>query len=60
MDALSMPKPKRIRIAPLSIRIPGPLKAAIEKAAQDEIRSISSLVEKAVTDYLKAKGYLKK
>ena len=60
MDQLSMPKREKIRTAPLSLRIPPALKEAVEKAAENERRSISSLVEKALYDFLKAKGYMRK
>lgn len=43
----------------LGVRIPDDLKAALDKAARDDVRSISSLVEKILTEWLKAKGYLK-
>ena len=42
-----------------SIRFEPPVKAAIEKAAKGDKRSISSLVQKVMEDWLKAKGYLK-
>jgi hypothetical protein len=35
------------------------VKAAAEKAAVDEQRSLTNLIEKLLTDYLRAKGYLK-
>jgi hypothetical protein len=36
------------------------LKTPAEKAAADDGRSLSSLIEKLLTDYLRAKGYLPK
>jgi hypothetical protein len=45
---------------PVSFRLPEHVKAAAEKAAKDDTRSLSSLMEKVLTDFLKAKGYLKK
>jgi hypothetical protein len=35
------------------------LKAAAEKAAKQDVRSVSSFIEKLPTEHLKAKGYLK-
>lgn len=46
--------------AALSIRISTQLKKAIERAAADDGRSVASLVQKVLSDYLKAKGYLGK
>ncbi|HWE18027.1 MAG TPA: hypothetical protein VG758_12725 [Hyphomicrobiaceae bacterium] len=45
---------------PVSVRLPPEVKAAAEKAARDDLRSVSSLIEKALVEHLKAKGYLKK
>jgi hypothetical protein len=42
-----------------SIRFEPPVKAALEKAAKDDARSITSLVTKVMTDWLKEHGYLK-
>jgi hypothetical protein len=42
----------------MAIRLPAETKAALERAAKDEIRSMSSLVERIVTDWLRAHGYL--
>ncbi|WP_273072816.1 hypothetical protein [Thioclava marina] len=36
------------------------LKEAADRAAQDDQRSLTSLVEKLLNDYLKEKGYLPK
>jgi len=49
-----------IKPAMIAIKISAPLKAVIEKAAADDQRSIASLVEKVLSDYLKDKGYLRK
>jgi hypothetical protein len=43
---------------PVSFRLPPEIKAAAEKAAADDHRSFSSLVEKVLADYLKKQGYL--
>ncbi len=45
--------------SPLGFRVPDDVKAALEKAAEDDTRSVSSLALKIITDWLKAKGYLK-
>jgi hypothetical protein len=42
-----------------SIRFDPPVKAAIDKAAKSDKRSISSLVQKVMEEWLKAKGFLK-
>jgi hypothetical protein len=44
---------------PISLRLPASTKAAAVKAAKDDMRSLSSLIEKALTEYLKQNGYLK-
>ena len=44
----------------ISVRVPETIKAAAEKAAADDSRSLASLVEKVLSDYLKDKGYLPK
>ena len=41
------------------IRTKPSMKAAAEKAAADDGRSLSSLIEKLLSDYLRKKGYLK-
>lgn len=46
--------------APVSVRLPIDVKAAAEKAAKDDTRSLSSLIEKLLTEHLKEKGYLTK
>jgi predicted HicB family RNase H-like nuclease len=45
--------------AQLLVRIQPSLKAAAEKAAVADRRSLSSLVEKLLADYLRRNGYLK-
>lgn len=46
--------------AQLLVRIQPSLKTAAEQAARDDHRSLSSLVEKLLTDHLRKKGYLAK
>jgi hypothetical protein len=43
---------------PVSFRLPSPVKAAAQRAAKDETRSVSSLMERLLIEPLKAKGYL--
>jgi len=45
--------------AQLLMRIRPSMKAAAEKAAVDDDRSLTSLIEKLLSDYLKKRGYLK-
>ncbi len=50
---------RETKSAQVNLRLPPSLKAAAEKAAADDHRSLTSLVEKLLTEHLKAKGYLK-
>ena len=45
--------------SPLGFRVPDDVKSALEKAADDDTRSVSSLALKIIAEWLKAKGYLK-
>ena len=45
--------------AQVNLRIQPTLKRAAEKAAADDHRSLTSLIEKLLTDHLRKKGYLK-
>jgi hypothetical protein len=47
------------RTAVVQLRIRPSLKAAAEKAAAEDSRSLTSLVEKLLTDHLKKRGLLK-
>ena len=40
------------------IRVQPGTKAALERAARDDLRSVSSLIEKILEEWLRAKGYL--
>jgi hypothetical protein len=44
--------------AVVQLRIRPSLKEAAEKAAKEDNRSLTSLIEKLLTDHLKKKGYL--
>jgi hypothetical protein len=51
---------KRIKTAQVNLRIEPALKEAAENAAADDHRSLTSLIEKLLSDYLKKRGYLPK
>lgn len=44
----------------LGIRVQPEVKAALERAAADDLRSVSSLVEKIVVEWLRGRDYLPK
>ena len=44
----------------ISVRVSEEVKAAAEKAAEADSRSVASYVEKLLADHLKKAGYLKK
>lgn len=44
----------------LGIRVQPETKQALEKAAKDDLRSMSSMVEKILVDWLTERGYLPK
>ena len=48
---------KMVRDIQLGIRLPRALKEALDKAAQDENRSVSNAVEQAIIEYLTKRGY---
>jgi hypothetical protein len=43
----------------LGVRVQPSTKAALEKAAKDDLRSVSSLIEKILIEWLRKHGYLK-
>ena len=49
---------QRKKTATLNLRIDPELKEAAERAAADDQRSLTSLVEKLLSDHLKANSYL--
>ncbi len=59
MDAMGRPPVDTPKSLPVSLRLPPDVKAAAERAAKDDTRSLSSFMEKLLTEHLKAKGYLK-
>jgi hypothetical protein len=54
-----MSEARETRSAPLGLRITPSLRAALEKAAAEDHRPLSSFVEKILIEYLKDKGYLR-
>jgi hypothetical protein len=51
---------KRLKTAQVNLRIDPDLKTAAEKAAAADQRSLTSLIEKLLIDFLKKGGYLPK
>ena len=51
---------KETRSAPLGLRVFPSLKEALEKAAEDDSRTVAAMAEKILTDHLRQAGYLKK
>jgi hypothetical protein len=51
---------KETKSALVQLRIRPSMKAAAEKAAAADERSLTSLIEKLLADYLRKKGYLPK
>ena len=49
-------KPKPGELESLSIKVDSQMKAALEKAAQDEFTSVSSILKKAAAMYLQQVG----
>jgi len=49
-----------VKDATVSIRLDARLKAALAKAAAEDHRTVTSLMEKILSDWAKAAGYLKK
>lgn len=50
----------RIKVAQVNLRIDPALKDAALKAAADDNRTLTSLIEKLLSDHLREKGYLEK
>lgn len=47
------------RSAPIGFRVEPDMKAALEKAAAEDSRSVSSLIVKILNDWLRERGHLK-
>ncbi len=50
---------KRVKTAQVNLRINPALKAAAEKAATADHRSLTGLIEKLLLDYCQKRGFLK-
>ncbi len=50
---------KEIKSAMIALRLAPSLKEAAERAAAEDSRTLTSLVQKALKDYLAARGYVK-
>jgi hypothetical protein len=50
---------KEPKTATVNLRLQPSLKAAAEAAAEEDSRSLTSLIEKILKDYLRANGFLK-
>ena len=48
------------KVAQVNLRLKPSLKTLAEKAAADDQRSLTSLIEKLLVEHLKANGYLPK
>ena len=59
MSNVKLPSTQRNKTAQVNLRLRPELKSAAETAAADDQRSLTSLVEKLLTDFLRKKGYLK-
>lgn len=51
---------RELRIAPVALRVYPSLKNALEEAAKRDRRSVSTMAELILTDWLTSKGYLRK
>lgn len=47
-----------IKAATIAVRLPVETKDALERMAQDDFRTLSSLIEKILTEAAREKGYL--
>jgi hypothetical protein len=57
---LSTQTERRTKTAQVNLRLLPEMKDAAERAAADDRRSLTSLIEKLLGDYLEAAGYLAK
>jgi hypothetical protein len=46
------------KAATIAVRLPAETKSALEKMAQDDFRTLSSLIEKLLTEAAREEGYL--
>ena len=59
VNYISLQETMATKSLPVSLRLPPDVKVAAETAAVEDSRSLSSLIEKVLTDFLLKKGYLK-
>ena len=52
------PRARDARTATISVRLPASVRAAAERAAEADTRSLNSLMEKVLKEYLRRKGFL--
>jgi uncharacterized protein (DUF1778 family) len=55
-----MKKPKENRTEALGLRITPTLRKALDRAAEEDGRTLAGFVEKVLTDRLREMGYLKR
>lgn len=55
---LTLSNKRELRSSPLGLRITPTLKSALEQAADDDHRSMASLAELIISEWLATKGYL--
>lgn len=55
---MALQETKRIKTAQVNLRLQPGLKTAAEQAAAADHRSLTSLIEKLLSEYLAANGYL--
>jgi hypothetical protein len=55
-----MANQQETRTAPIGIRVTPSVKAAAEKAAAADHRTLASLIEKLLIEHLRGNGFLKK
>jgi hypothetical protein len=53
-----MPKAKKVQLT-LNVRVESAVRIALDKAAKQDARTVSSLVQKVLTEWLRAEGFLK-
>jgi predicted HicB family RNase H-like nuclease len=59
-NSYHMPPKRNEKTETLNIRIDQALKRAAEAAAKDDRRTLTSLVEKALEEHLRAQGYVER
>lgn len=59
-ESLTMTDTPEKRTAPVGLRLFPSIKEALERAAADDHRTMASMAEKIISDYLRDKGFLAK